>query len=123
MKRNAFTLLEVLVASGIFCFAVLGLLFGMHVAVDAAHSVQVQKAVRSRMESRLARLSVPPLREYHGKSEQDGVAYSEEIVREEVRAEGVPDVRGYWRVRVEARWKENGLEQNWEASHLAWSPR
>lgn len=123
MKRNAFTLLEVLVASGIFCFAVLGLLFGMHVAVEASRSVQMQKAVRSQLESRLARLSVPPLREYHGKNEQDGVAYREEITREEVRADGVPDVRGYWRVRVMAQWKENGAEQNWEASHLAWSPR
>lgn len=120
--RRAFTLIEVLTAMGIFSFAVLGLLYALNVTVEASRDVQRQKMIRGEIESRLARMSLPPLQEFSADAEQDGVRYSEEIRRESVKTEGLSLLPGYWRVRVLAEWKTSGQPQQWDVSHLIWNP-
>jgi len=120
-NRHAFTLLEMLTAMGIFCFAVLGLLYALEVSVDASRELQRQKAVRTQLENRLARLSLPPLKALSRSVEADGVKYTEEIQSEPVKSGGV-DITGYWRVRVLAEWKAGGEAERWDASHLVWNP-
>ncbi len=55
--------MEVLVAVAVFAFAVLGLLFALNVTTDAARETLRQQALRAELQSRLARLSVPPYNE------------------------------------------------------------
>jgi type II secretory pathway component PulJ len=121
-RRGAFTLLEVLTAMGIFSFAVLGLLHALNVAVDASRDVQRQKMIREQMENRLARLSLPPFKPHSAKADENGVQYIEEIRPEQVKTRDLGLQNGYWRVTVDAEWKERGEPQRWEASHLIWSP-
>lgn len=120
-KRRGFTLLEMLTAMGVFCFAVLGLLYALEVSVDASRELQREKAVRTQLENRLARLSLPPLKALSRAVEADGVKYTEEIQSEPVKSDGV-DLVGYWRVRVLAQWQAGGETERWDASHLVWNP-
>lgn len=119
---GAFTLLEVLTAMGVFCFAVLGLLFALNTAADASREAQEQKRIRAQVENRLARLSVPPLKAFAANEEADGVRFSEEIRPEPVKSADLSLLPGYWRVRVLAEWKEGGRLQQWDVSHLVWKP-
>ena len=121
-NRRAFTLIEVLTAMGIFSFAVLGLLYALNVTVEASRDVQKQKMIRGEIESRLARMSLPPLKEFSADVEEDGIRYSEEIRRESVKTEDLSLLPGYWRVRVLAEWKTGGQPQHWDVSHLIWHP-
>lgn len=122
-KARAFTLLETLTALGVFCFAVLGLLFALQVTADAANNVQREKRIRIQMENRLARLSIPPLREYSAQQPEAGVTYTETVERADVRSQGPAALSGYWKVRVSAAWRDGKDPQTWDASHLVWSPR
>lgn len=121
-KNFGFTLIEVLTAMGIFCFAVLGLLYAMNVTLDAARELTKQKTIRGEMENRLARLSLPPLKKFSASIDDLGVRYLEEIRPEEVKTSDLTLHSGYWRVRVVAEWKDGGKPQEWDVSHLVWSP-
>lgn len=121
MQRQAFTLLETLTALGVFCFAVLGLLFALHVTADAANNVQRESRIRGQLESRLAGLSLPPFKETSKESKEDGVTYTEEIQREDVRGTNGSVLPGYWKIQVVAEWSEGNERQKWDASHLAWN--
>jgi len=120
--RSAFTLIEVLTAMGVFCFAVLGLLFALNVTVEASRDVQRQKSIRGEIENRLARLSLPPLREFSAQGEENGVRYAELIRAEPIKTADSTLLAGYWRVEVKAEWKAGGEPQHWDASHLIWNP-
>jgi len=119
--RRAFTLIEVLTAMGIFSFAVFGLLFALNVTVEASRDAQRQKVIRGEIESRLARLSLPPLKEFSANFEEDGIQYLEEIRPESVKTQDLSLLPGYWRVRVLAEWKVGGQPQHWDVSHLIWN--
>ncbi len=121
-RRFAFTLVEVLAAMGIFCVAVLGLLYALNVTVDASRQTQRQKMIRAQLESRLARLSLPPLKEFTAEAEENGIRYAEEIRREPQKNRTLGVLDGYWRVRVLAQWQEGGQPQQWDVSHLIWKP-
>jgi type II secretory pathway pseudopilin PulG len=120
--RAAFTLLETLVAVGVFGMAALGLLAALGGTVEAARSVQRQAQVRNEMENLLAGLSLGPFVEGQTNVTLNGVDYRKEIVREELQNEDKLILPGYWRVRVTARWKEAGQPQEWVASHLEFRP-
>lgn len=119
---GAFTLLEVFTAMGVFCFAVLGLLYALNITIEASRETQRQRMVRSQLESRLARLSLPPLNEFSANTEENGVNYTEEIGPESVKSRDLSLLAGYWRVRVLAEWKDGGQSRQWDASHLIWNP-
>jgi len=115
-------LIEVLTAMGMFCFAVLGLLYALNVTLEASRDVDRQKVVRGELENRLARLSLPPLKEFSATIDEDGVQYIEEIRRETVKTEDLNLHPGYWRIQVLAAWKVGTEPQQWDVSHLIWSP-
>lgn len=121
-KDRGFTLLEVLVALGIFSMGVLGLMLALQATVQGASAVQRENEIRAQLESRLARLSVGPLQEFAEAEEFEGTAYAEEVTREEVTDSEAVVLNGFWRVRVVARWQQAGQEQEWAASHLVYQP-
>ena len=109
-------------AVAIFCVAVLGLLLALQTAVDASRQVQRQKAVRSELQNRLARLSLPPFKEFRNEASADGVSYQEEVRPEVVASGDSTSVSGFWRILVKAEWSDGGQPLTWEASHLAYAP-
>ncbi len=120
--RDGFTLLETLIAVGIFAFAALGLLAALDGAVSAAVMVQRQAAVRGQIESLTARMAVGPFQEGSTNVMINGVEYEQEIAREELRSRDNTILPGYWRLRVVAKWNEGGQEQEWTVSHLEYFP-
>ncbi len=120
--RRGFTLLEVLVALGIFAMGVLGLMLALQATVRGATSVQRENEIRTQLESRLARLSVGPLQEFAEGDELEGTSYAEEVIREEVTNSEAEVLNGFWRVRVVAIWQQDGTEQEWAVSHLVYQP-
>ncbi len=121
-EPRGFTLLEVLVALGIFAMGVLGLMLALQATVQGASSVQRENEIRGQLESRLARLSVGPLQEFAEGDEFEGTAYAEEVTQEEVTDAEATVLTGFWRVRVEATWLQAGAEQKWAVSHLVYQP-
>ncbi len=120
---GGFTLMEVLVAVAVFAFAVLGLLFALNVTTDAARETLRQQALRAELQSRLARLSVPPYNEGRQTEEAGGIQYTLEVAPEQIKAPDNTLMSGYWRIRVLAEWKENGKSYEWDVSHLAFNAK
>ncbi|MGH8046237.1 MAG: PulJ/GspJ family protein [Chthoniobacterales bacterium] len=119
-RRDGFTLLEVLIAVGIFAFAALGLLLALDSAIDGARGTQRDAKVRDGIENRLASLSVGSLRSISQDETEDGVKYHMEVQREEVTNDEKTILRGFWRLKVRADWTANGRPQTWEVSHLVY---
>ncbi len=116
--RRAFTLLEVLMAVGIFAFAAMGLLIALESALDGAKATQAEARVRDGLANRLARLSVGPMRALEDDESEKGVKYHIVVGREEVTNGERSVLRGFWRVRVTAQWDAPSGAQTWTASHL-----
>jgi type II secretion system protein I len=116
--RQAFTLLEVLIAVGIFAFAALGLLLALERSMDGARTMQRDSLVRNGLQNRLASLSVGSLRPISQDETENGVAYHMEVQREEVTNDQKTILRGFWRIKVRAEWTGGGSPQSWEVSHL-----
>lgn len=117
-NRRAFTLVEVLMAVGIFAFAAMGLMIALGSTLDGAHQTQREADVRSGIANRLAGLSVGLLRPLSSDEVEDGVKYHEEVQREEVTNDTKTLLRGFWRLKVRAEWGTQGAPQTWEVSHL-----
>jgi prepilin-type N-terminal cleavage/methylation domain-containing protein len=116
--RAGFTLLEVLLAMGIFAFAAMGLMLALGSTLDGAKATQREADVRNGLANRLARLSVGPLRAINDVDEEGGVKYRSEVSREEVTNSERTLLRGFWRLRVTADWNSPGGPQTWVVSHL-----
>ncbi len=116
--RHGFTLLEVLIAVGIFAFAALGLLMALESAMDGARNTQRDSQVRNGLQNRLASLSVGSLRPFSQSETENGVEYHMEAEREEVVNDQKTILRGFWRIKVRAEWRGGGSPQTWEVSHL-----
>jgi prepilin-type N-terminal cleavage/methylation domain-containing protein len=119
-RARGFTLLEVLIAVGIFAFAALGLLLALDSAIDGARGTQRNAKVREGLENRLASLSVGSLRSLEEDETEDGVSYHMEVQREEVTNDEKTLLRGFWRLKVRAEWTSSGTPQSWEVSHLVY---
>jgi prepilin-type N-terminal cleavage/methylation domain-containing protein len=117
-RRAGFTLLEVLMAVGIFAFAAMGLLLALGSTLDGAKATQREADVRNGLANRLARLSVGPLRAFDDEETEAGVKYRSEVSREEVTNSERTLLRGFWRLRVTADWNSSGGPQTWTVSHL-----
>ncbi|WP_169809647.1 type IV pilus modification PilV family protein [Terrimicrobium sacchariphilum] len=123
MSTRGFTLMEVLVATAVFAFAVLGLLFALNVTTDAARETLRQQAIRTELQNRLARLSAPPFIAGRQTEDRDGITYTSEITSEQIKAADLTLMGGYWRIRVTAAWKESGKNYEWDVSHLAFNAK
>ena len=122
ISREAFTLLEVLVAMGIFALAVLGLLHALNVTVDTARDIARQKEIRRNVESRIACLSGVTLNPFSATTEDSGVRYTEEVRPEPIKSQNLTVIPGYWIVKVQADWRDGADERSWSVSHLIWNP-
>jgi len=119
-RVDGFTLLETLLALGVFALAALGLMLALQSAIDAAATLQREGRIRSEIESRLARLSVGELHAFHAETNSQGVTFVEEVKPEKVLDEQRNILPGFWQVRVQASWTDRGQPQTWEVSHLGW---
>ena len=117
-RPGGFTLLEVLMAMGIFAFAAMGLMLALGSALDGAKATQREADVRNGLANRLAKLSVGPLRAIKDEDTEGGVKYHSEVSREEVTNSDRTLLRGFWRLRVTADWNSPGGPQTWTVSHL-----
>ena len=118
--RRGFTLLEVLIAVGIFAFAAMGLLLALDSSLGGARATQHDAMVRDGMANRLASLSVGTLRDMATDDTENGVTYHREVQREEVTNEQKTLLRGFWRLKVRAQWSDPSGPQTWETSHLVY---
>lgn len=118
IRRGGFTLLEVLIAMGIFAFAAMGLMMALDASLDGARATQRETDVRNGLENRLARCSSGPLRDGADDEEENGVRYHIETSREEVTKSDRSILRGFWRIRVTAQWTDSRGPQEWSLSHL-----
>ena len=121
---GGFTLFEVLVALGIFCLAIIGLLFACNSALDAAREVRFEAAVRRLLEDRVAELEGMDAGDYAQAfdSALPGVAIHESISRETVVDHERTILEGFWKVAVQARWVRDGEERSLEAEFLRYEP-
>lgn len=118
--RRGFTLLEVLMAVGIFAFAAIGLLIALEGTLDGARLTQREAEVRQGLANRMARLSVGPIRPVNDKDVENGVTYTVRVEREEVTNASETLLRGFWRFTARAEWSTSSGPQDWTISHLVY---
>jgi Tfp pilus assembly protein PilV len=122
---SGFTLFEVLVALGLFAFAVVGLLAGIRAIADVVDEARIASAVRQQMENRVAFMEVlrPAKYEKIVTADFPKMTITEEMFPETVsRGEGKQPLSGFWRVRIRARWEAAGQRGEDEASFLRHDP-
>jgi type II secretory pathway pseudopilin PulG len=127
MKRAGFTLLEVLVALGMFVLAVGGLAFALDSAFAASNYLRREVEIRQQIESLLDEAMALPVAALEQGREAGpdvlGVRYS--IIAEptiEFRNKDDEELAGLWRVTVTADWTEQGEKQTWRESFLRFQP-
>jgi len=124
-SASGFTLFEVLVALGLFAFAVVGLLAGIRAMADVADEARIASAVRQQMENRVAFMEVLRPADYEKTVTVDfpKMTITEEMFPESVsRGEGKEPLSRFWRVRIKARWEAAGHRGEDEASFLRYDP-
>jgi len=119
-RTGAFTLLEVLVALGVFSFAVLGMMGALNALLESAREARFHEIVRHRLENHLALYEGGQLKEVSRKVELDTpkMTITETVRREQVLNSERTVLEGYWRVTVLAEWEYLGVKEKEEASIL-----
>lgn len=123
-SRRAFSLVEVLLALGIFGFSVLGLLGALDAILTSGREARTEQLVRSELANRLAVWEDGLLSETERVSEQESPAL---IIRESVRRESVAEgnhdtLEGFWRISITVDWVVGGVSHRDEASILRYQP-
>ncbi|MEY3479475.1 MAG: hypothetical protein RIQ71_250 [Verrucomicrobiota bacterium] len=127
MKARGFTLLEVLIALGMFVLAVGGLALALDRAFSASIILRRDDEIRQQIESLIDQAMILPIdRMQQGiESEPDalGVKYStsaepvEDLVNKDQETLG-----GIWKITVQAAWEEAGEQQKWKEEFLRYQP-
>lgn len=127
MKARGFTLLEVLIALGMFVLAVGGLALALDRAFSASIILRRDGEIRQQIESLIDQAMILPIdRLQQGiESETDalGVKYStiaepvEDLVNKEQETLG-----GIWKITVRAAWEEGGRDEEWKEEFLRYQP-
>lgn len=127
MKVRGFTLLEVLIALGMFVLAVGGLALALDRAFSASIILRRDGEIRQQIESLIDQAMILPIdRLQQGiESEPDalGVKYStiaepvEDLVNKEQETLG-----GIWKITVRAAWEEGGRDEEWKEEFLRYQP-
>lgn len=123
VRRFGFSLVEVLVALGVFSFAVVGLLAAYNSAMAAASDVRKEAEIRRLLENRVAALEFRQLEPYESKIESGlpGVTLTERIEQEQL-VDSEQTIFEFWRVHVVAEWIQGGEPQEMSASFLRADP-
>lgn len=127
MKARGFTLLEVLIALGMFVLAVGGLALALDRAFSASIILRRDGEIRQQIESLIDQAMILPIdRMQQGiESEPDalGVKYAttaepvEDLVNKEQETLG-----GIWKITVRAAWEEGGRDEEWKEEFLRYQP-
>jgi type II secretory pathway pseudopilin PulG len=127
MKRGGFTLLEVLVALGMFVLAVGGLAFALDRAFAASNYLRRDVEIRQQIESLLDEAMALPVAalEQGREAGPDALGVRYRVIAEptdEFRNKDDEELFGLWRVTVAAEWTEQGEKQTWRESFLRFQP-
>ena len=119
-RTSAFTLLEIIIAMGVFAFAVIGMMGALDSVLSAAREARVHSIVRQRLDNQLALYEGGILKEVNRKVEMDTpkMTFTETVRREQVINDNRTVLEGFWRVTVLAEWEYQGIPQKEEASFL-----
>ena len=126
MKKNAFTLLEMLTAMFMFVVAVGGLAMAMDKIFSANVVMRRDGEVRQQIESLLDEAMITPIpmleegREFG--PDLMGAKYTVRAEPAEVRNMDDEELSGLWWVTVRAEWTEGRQDQSWEEKFLRYQP-
>jgi type II secretory pathway pseudopilin PulG len=127
VKTRGFTLLEVLIALGMFVLAVGGLALALDRAFSASLFLRRDGEIRQQVESLLDQAMILPLYQLQQGLESGpdvmGVKYSTvaEVVEDLVNKDGQA-LGGIWKISVRAAWEEGGEQQEWMEEFLRYQP-
>lgn len=124
-RAAGFTLLEVLIALGIFSVAGIGLIAALDAALSSASEVRMQARVRSEIETRLALLEGGRIAQAQKvqTTTNPAITFTETVLPEKVAGQSNIALEGFWRVRVVAEWEARGQKFREEASILRYPAR
>ena len=127
MKTRGFTLLEVLIALGMFMLAVTGLALALDRAFAASILLRRDDEIRQQIESLVDQAMVLPIDRLQQGVESGpdalGAKYSsvaepvEDLVNKDEETLG-----GLWKITVRATWEEGSQEQEWKEEFLRYQP-
>jgi len=127
VKTRGFTLLEVLIALGMFMLAVTGLALALDRAFAASILLRRDDEIRQQIESLVDQAMVLPIDRLQQGVESGpdalGAKYSsvaepvEDLVNKDEETLG-----GLWKITVRAAWEEGSQEQEWKEEFLRYQP-
>ena len=127
MRTRGFTLLEVLIALGMFVLAVGGLALALDRAFSASIILRREDEVRQQIESLIDQAMVLPIdtlqQGLESGPDELGAKYStqaepvEDLVNKDQETLG-----GIWKISVRATWDEGGKQQEWKEEFLRYHP-
>lgn len=127
MRSRGFTLLEVLIALGMFMLAVTGLALALDRAFSASILLRRDDEIRQQVESLVDQSMVLPIDTLQQGMESGpdalGAKYStvaepvEDLVNKDEETLG-----GIWKITVRAAWEEGSQEQEWKEEFLRYQP-
>lgn len=109
-----------LVALGVFAFAIIGLLMALDSALSAASDARFETLVRRQLENSMAKLESIEPQEYKEVMEiaMPAMRITETMTAETIVTEERIRLDGFWRVRIEATWSRRGREETFSAEFL-----
>jgi len=127
VRTRGFTLLEVLIALGMFVLAVGGLALALDRAFSASIILRREDEVRQQIESLIDQAMVLPIdtlqQGLESGPDELGAKYStqaepvEDLVNKDQETLG-----GIWKISVRATWDEGGKQQEWKEEFLRYQP-
>jgi Tfp pilus assembly protein PilV len=122
--RGGFVLLEVMLATALFCVAVVGLARVIDQGVDLVTQMRWEARIRTSLESRLAELRAMRLEPMHEveDADTDGVTYESEVVELELENQDGRLLSNLYLASVRARWEEAHGEQERLAEIYVYQP-
>lgn len=126
MKKNAFTLFEVLMALAVFVLAIGGLTLALNKTAEASALLRDDAEIRRQMESWVDQaMDMPmPMLAQGQESERDalGVVYRVSAEPAEIRNRDDEELAGLWWVTVQANWADVHGKQEWQERFLRYVP-
>jgi len=108
MRNRAFTLLEIMIALGVFAVAVTGLAVALQTGIEAALEARHRALVRIEMESRLsAALSTPPVFGVVVTEAKDnnGIRIEQTTTPFAAKNQENKELPGLWQIQITGFWK------------------
>lgn len=116
--------MEVLIATGIFAMAGVGLAAALERSISAGIGVQRQTRIGWRMESMFSEARVAKLQP--GKeivrADESGIAYEKEITKPGLKTDRQQGLAGIYDVKITARWMEDGRAMSVNAEEYVYQP-